>query len=45
MSETVRASGGVQSVERSFTLLEHLADCGTSHFDVAEGVLQPQPRR
>jgi len=28
VSETVRASGGVQSVERSFTLLEHLADCG-----------------
>lgn len=28
MSETVRTSGGVQSVQRSFTLLEHLADCG-----------------
>lgn len=28
MSDTVRTSGGVQSVQRSFALLEHLADCG-----------------
>ncbi len=28
MSDTLRTSGGVQSVQRSFALLEHLADCG-----------------